>query len=96
MGWQTVGAYLHRKRETYEARRGLADHHHRSPAQMPASDIEKKEQVVSLASDIKQNNTPQMACPDYHRVYVFGRYLSPGNVLTLMIVSTAAARRAVQ
>ena len=52
----------------------------------------KKEHVVSLASDVKQNNTPQMACPVYRCVYVFGRYLSPGNVLASMIVSTAAAR----
>lgn len=42
MDWQTIGAYLHRKHETYEARCGLADHHHCSLAQMPASDIEKK------------------------------------------------------
>ena len=52
----------------------------------------KKEHVVSLASDVKQNNTPQMACPVYRCVYVFGRYLSPGNVLASMIVSIAAAR----
>ena len=58
MDWQTIGAYLHLKHETYEARCGLADHHHCSLAQMPASDIEKKkEHVVSLASDVKQNNT---------------------------------------